>query len=359
VIFLGVITVLAISVGAFFVVRAAPHGPQAYPVYEQTPVTPVAPATPMAYVTEDDDSRPIVVDVNGDGVDDVLALASEGNSGRSLVVAFDGASLGNMVWSSESFDMRAPSLARAGQFVAVADAMFMHVLDLRTGKKVRDEIGAQRVWHPRVVSPNLFHLETAEDTTRSFEPVTGNLGVAITPTCTEDIDACLTRGERQRSTFGRLVGGKKPSFVNVDVDARAWIAGDRFIVRAPSKIEGHEIAIGGRRATGAIDWVFDAAGTAAPAYQSYTRWDVDARWDVDPDEGAFVIVTPVAKGAWLVKRSIATGAIVWEKSAMAAGAVTMRRDRIYVSTGKGIDVYDRNGEHVITLKEAPLVRSTH
>jgi hypothetical protein len=353
-------SVFALTVGAVaLVVRVAdgpdqnPHEPAPYPSPEVTPAMGEGPIVdPLAHwvIAEDANARPLVVDVNGDGVDDVIAVASSGSN--THVVAIDGANFKNVLWVWGNYDT-IESVAVAGRFVAVATEVHTEILDLGTGKAVKSTGVSEHVWHPRR-GGDVFVLNVAEKTSL-FDPATGQIAPApATSSCDAQEDACLTRGERERTTLAKILGADKVIKVGnavaspepgIEEDTQAWVAGDRFVARAPARKEDHEIAVGGRKSAGTIDWIVDAAGAATPKAESYSRFDVAPRWDVDDDaSGTFVVVTPTEEGAWIVERSIATGKIVWEGSARRAGAVTAKRDRIYVNAGDAIDVYDRKNK---------------
>jgi hypothetical protein len=341
---------ILVSAALIFKAPDPPHG---------TFVSPPVPVTPVerrATIRENRLARPIVVDVDGDGTADVLALAVE--SVRAYVVAFDGAHLGDVLWTAGPFDGSDPQLAVADQYVAISTPTLTNILDLRTGKETRVTTGARHVWHPHAAAPETFHFDLMGDKTDSFEPKTDSRGPAPAPSCNEDESACLTRDPRERVTLKQIYLGdaiKVPGQPHVDGDTRAWIVGDRFVARARSKVEGHEIAFGGKRRTHSVDWVADAAGDSEPTEEAFTLLNVSPRWDVDPAAGIFAVVVSSTTGPRLVVRSTTTGTVIWQHAIPSVGTVTIDRDRVYVGTGDSIDVFDAvAGARLATLRDAVI-----
>jgi hypothetical protein len=307
--------------------------------------------------------RPVVDDVDGDGTDDVLALAEEG--GQFYLAIFDGAK----DWQLMRVDLIGEMLpysflaASGGRAVLSTPANEPVVVSLRRGEALHwgagpsQGGGLQELWiahegpitHVRAVFDggdtfeldhvtNAWHFKTRHS---CFE--LGCQSGLASPS--ELVSSVLTPAARE--ALGRDI-------VLRDGD-RAYVTRDRFIVHGRMG-GGLERTAGGSRSSGEVEW--SMAGTGV-----FTERMGDALFFVSEAMGLFFATASQRDRDGFARetveaRSVDTGQPIWQVEVADPGPLIEQRGRLYVRRRSGaIEVFEAaSGKHLASLSSASVSR---
>jgi hypothetical protein len=309
--------------------------------------------------------RPLVTDVNGDGVEDVLLFARRGDltvnqDDDTYVVAFDGASqLTKQLWVTHAMSSHLPrSMRRAGKSIVAIDGRRGISLYWAANGANRTQFalteGGRALWHQQGIADELVYFEGIDGVAHAID---GNAGAVLddrTPLpCRDENGRCP---HQEDTTLADIVG---PDTKSIQRDApalhpgdSAWVAGDRFLATSDT-LGRTDVTLGDTKRKKVI-WT-----------KSLSVWRDDSKvWGLETTAGVFFTTNSREdKGtAWLSARAIDDTHDVWSAPVPLGASVTISAHRVFV-LGATDDNHGSPGDRAATLtvfdaKGTPLAKIT-
>jgi hypothetical protein len=367
---LGWLVVLAVPViGLGGIVLSSVRSHRAPPA---PPPLPAPTTVKIPFVT--DHQAPLVTDVNGDGVDDVVLFADSHPTGMdrdddTYLTALDGASLySKQLWITRPISTHVPhEMARAGRSIVAIDggrgvSLFWAMNGAaRTQFAVRD--GARHLWRPHGVDENTVFFDGVDGVAHAID---GNAGAVIDdqakPTCSDDFSNCQYGiPMRLEDVIGAAASGFKGHSL-VGPRNAAWVAGDRFIAFAPNDdaLGLPDVVVGGSVKSGKIAWMKELTDSAGKRVRR------PRVWGVDPDAGAFYVVYDAAAPArTIAAHAIEDAAPLWRTTAPRDVVLAASHRRVFTLSAADDSPHPNSGNEMTAVLRvydttgAVIAESTH
>jgi outer membrane protein assembly factor BamB len=354
---LGVVTTLGglMVFGAVtaIVARGTSHGRD---VVSPPPfATPYVEHTQVSYYPQGG-AGPRVVDVNGDGTEDVVWLFWDAHHEKTAVhvVALDGKDF-SVLWASPGYPSQWYSerthLIVKDRFVVMSDSKGgVHALDLDTGHErgtFNFEGGAFRLCGadnlPNVVLMN----REGEGESHAFDVSTGHLAMTQTmPVCADEPPSCEMSARREGVCMGRHFDIRPKT---KDVSGFLTLeTNDAYLLEAHRANPREAWAVAGNRKSGEIAWEKRVAEDADVEHFGVDQWAMDAN-----GSSLTVGYQLVSGEIKVVTRSTRDGSLLWSRvmpdttEGSRLQSLVATNDRVYVVTNQRLHVLARkDGEPV-------------
>jgi hypothetical protein len=337
--------------------------------YEPLPTRGDPPSEVVTF-TNERGVAPLVADVTGDGVDDLLVPVLEGTN--MSVALFDGArgfeqrmpangwNAARVTWDEPPpLDLRAP-IATDDHIVLIYSSKWALVFDRDLSYQYPAELprGVTTTWHPADRPTNVIYGASSDDLAVSLDLVTKEASLVTHPGCGAP-DACPAKAPV-------LLGGLVPppklqnlKKATADAWAPAWpAAGDRFVATVRSRKGDSEVLAGGSTTTHDLDWFVPLEKNTGPGEHVEARLGsttMDAKQQV-----VFGIVEQPFKGDdEIFARSIEKGTLLWSiPLEPATTGLTVKNDRVYVAHHSDVTVLSAvDGGRIARVTSARVVRN--